>query len=220
MPPTADPATVPGLPESTLSAAHLAALPPNAPPAPWICRARAVFWMQRAHRRPRFDWRGSPIPVAVGGFVDYQDTPVGPYREVFAGNLLWDRYRPVLQIPFMAVDSLASVAGGRMNWALPKTMATFDTDLTNATARAQGDGWSLAVRPRRPGHPSQRLPFPLRIRFASIGPLGTFVTRPRAQGRTVLVQTQVEGPVLTDWLGSGTHPAVVIDGELTVDAPR
>ena len=219
MPPTADPATVPGLPESALSPEHLAALPPGAPPAPWVCRARAVFWLQRSHRRPPFDWLGSPMPFALGGFVDYLDTPVGRYREVFAGNLLRDGVRPLVQIPFMAVDSPASVAGGRLNWALPKTMATFDVDLPNATGRAEGDGWAISIRPGRTGAPSGRLPFALRRPFAVIGPLGTYVTRPHLRLRPVLVRTRVEGETLSGWLGSGTHPAVVMDGELTVGAP-
>jgi hypothetical protein len=219
VPPTADPATVPGLPESTLSAEHLAALPPDAPAAPWVCRTRAVFWLQRTRQRPQFDWLGSPVPVAMGGFVDYLDTPVGPYREVFAGNLLRDGVRPRAQIPFMAVDSVASVAGGRLNWALPKTMATFDVDLPNATGRAEGDGWSISIRPLRSGAAPSRLPLPFRTPLAAIGPLGTFVIRPRLHGRPVLVRTRVEGPTLTAWLGSGTHLAVVLDGEMRVDAP-
>src|SRR3954453_22526314 len=117
MPPTADPATVKGLPESTLRPEHLLALPTDVPAAPWSCRVRALIWWQRASA-PAFDWLGRPIPLAVAGFVEYLDTPVGRYHEVLAGNLLRTGAIPAVHVPFIAVDSLASVAGGRANWAL------------------------------------------------------------------------------------------------------
>ena len=79
----------------------------------------------------------------MAGFVEYLDTPVGPYHEVLAGNLLWTGRLSVSQVPFIAVDSLASVAGGRANWALPKTMADFEVDLASDAVRER----ELALRP-------------------------------------------------------------------------
>src|SRR3954452_20277954 len=180
MPPTADPATVKGLPESTLRPEHLLALPADVPAAPWSCRVRALVWCQRASAPafdwaafdwPPSDWLGRPIPVAVAGFVEYLDTPVGRYHEVLAGNLRRTGAIPAVHVPFIAVDSLASVAGGRANWALPKTMAGFETDLATATARASGDGWSIAVRPAGAA-PRSSGRTPLWMRFSAVGPLG------------------------------------------------
>ena len=63
----------------------------------------------------------------MGAFVHYLDTPVGPYAEVLASPavLLRGGLLAAAHIPFIAVDSEASVRGGRENWALPKTLARF-----------------------------------------------------------------------------------------------
>jgi len=239
MTPTADPATVPGLPESMLRPDHLAALPANVPPAPWECRTRALIWVQRA-TPPSFAWLGRPTRLAMVGFVEYLDSPVGRYHEVLAGNLVRHGLRAWPQVPFIAVDSLASVAGGRVNWALPKTVAGFETDLEMASARAEGDGWSVSVRPARatraarldgavrpdgaarPDRTAQGWPLriPIRSRFSSIGPLGSYSASLRATGRIVRVKTQVEGETLTGWLSGGSHLAVVLTGRMRVGEPR
>jgi hypothetical protein len=218
MTPTADPATVPGLPESHLRPEHLAALSKSPPPAPWTCRARALVWVQRTTERPAFDWQGRPLPVAVGGFIEYLDTPVGPYHEVLAGSLVRSARIPAVQVPFIAVDSMDSVAGGRRNWALPKTVARFETDLTRATARAEGDGWTATIIPTRAVH-RPALPLPIRLRFSAVGPLGTSRTSLRAHGRVIRVRTEVDGETLTGWLGRGTHLAVLLTGLMRIDSP-
>lgn len=217
MPPTADPATVKGLPESALTPEQLAALPTEIPPAPWDCRAWAMMWVQRGPT-PAFDWLGRPTGLTLAGFVQYLDTPVGTYHEVLAGSLVRTGLTPRLQVPFMAVDSVPSVAGGRVNWALPKTLASFETDLEAASARAEGDGWSITVEPVRAGRAPRRIP--IRSRFSSIGPLGAYLTRMRATGRLVRVRTRVEGGSLSGWLGSGTHVALVLNGRMQIDEPR
>jgi hypothetical protein len=217
MKPTADPAAVRGLPESALPPEQQLAMPASAPPAPWECHARAVLWVQRASR-PRFDWLGAATGLAVAGFVEYLDSPVGRYHEVLAGSLVRTGLIPRVQVPFIAVDSLASVAGGRINWALPKTMASFQTDLEAGSARAEGEGWSVTVQPVRPGL-GFRLRLPIRLRFSAIGPLGNYRTSLRASGRIVRVRTAVDGETLTGWLRSGTHLAVVLTGRLRIQPP-
>jgi hypothetical protein len=222
LPPTADPALVPGLPESTLSADQLAELPAGSPPAPWTVQARALVWVQRAST-PEFAWQGRAQSLAMVCFVEYLDTPVGPYHEVLAGAFLRDGLRPRAQVPFIAVDSLASVHGGRANWALPKTVATFEGEIGRATARAAGDGWSVSARPARP-KAALSLPssfrLPIRSRFRSIGPLGVYLTTMRAAGRPILIRSEVEGETLAGWLGSGRHLAIALTGQMRVDAPH
>jgi hypothetical protein len=227
MPPTADPATVKGLPESTLRPEHLLALPADVPAAPWSCRVRALVWCQRASAPafdwaafdwPPSDWLGRPIPLAVAGFVEYLDTPVGRYHEVLAGSLLRTGMVPMVQVPFIAVDSLASVAGGRANWALPKTMAGFEGDLAGASVRAGGDGWSVEARPAG-ARPRSRGRLPLALRFVAIGPLGRYRTSLRATGRLVRIRTEVHGQTLAGWLGSGRHQAALLTGRMRIDAP-
>jgi hypothetical protein len=212
--PTADPATVPGLPESRLGPTDLAALPATSPPAPWTCHARAVAWLQRAPS-PAFAWRpGRLLPLAAVVLVDYLDTPVGPYREVLAAAVLRRGVRPVGQVPFIAVDSLASVHGGRTNWALPKTVAAFDGDVGRGRGTARGEGWRVTVHAGRSG-PG----IPLRLVLGSTGPLGDATTRLSVVGRPVLVRSEVRGPTLGPWLGAGRHAGVLLEGEMAISAP-
>jgi len=136
---------------------------------------------------------------------------VGPYREVFAGPLLRGTVLPVVHVPFIAVDSLPSVHGGRAHWSLPKTLARFSADGRTVT----GDGWSVAVTAQERG---PRLP----VR----GPLVNAQTEQRAvvslrgRGRLARVRVVAEGLVLRGWLGTGTHPGLVAEGHLVVQAPR
>jgi hypothetical protein len=211
---TADPATVPGLPESRLSRADLAELPATSPPAPWRCRATAVAWLQRA-RHPAFDWEATPLPMAFVVVVDYEDTPVGPYQEVVAAAALRRGRRVLGQVPFIAVDSLPSVHGGRSNWALPKTTATFRGGARERTMTVRGDGWSLTARTGRTG---PRLP--LRVSSWNTGPLGDYRVHLRATGRPVVVEASAVGTTLTPWLGAGRHLGIRLTGELLVEEPR
>ena len=200
----------PHLPESRLPAGLTEPLPAT-PPPPWTCRVRAVLWLQRA---PSPLPSSSPLagrvrPWAVGAFVDYLDSPVGPYREVLLGQLVRGTARPVVHVPFIAVDSLASIAGGREHWLLPKTLARF------TGPSATGEGWQVAAEPRAYG-----------LRFPVRGPLGTdqgsgrFTTRLRGSGRLARVEVTTAGLTLGPWLGSGVRHGLVAEGSITVGPPE
>jgi hypothetical protein len=214
MPRLADPARVPGLPESRLSDADLARLPAGSATAPWRCRARAVVWYQRA-KHPDFAWSASTLPVAVVAFVDYEDTPVGPYQEVVAAAAVRRGRRVMGQVPFIAVNSLPSVHGGRANWALPKTTATFRGGVADGAVSARGDGWSMTVLAARTGPR-----FPVRASAWQTGPLGDYHVGLRATGRPVIVDTSAVGATLTPWLGAGRHLGMTMDGEMIVGPPQ
>ncbi len=201
------------LPESRLPAELAAQLPASTPGPPWDCEVRAVVWVQRAPSPlpSSFRYAGRVRALTVGAVVDYLSSPVGPYREVFAGPLLRGTVLPVVHIPFIAVDSLPSVHGGRVHWSLPKTVAEFSADGRTAV----GDGWSVAVTA------SERGPrLPLR------GPLVNAQTEQRAvislrgRGRLARVHVEAKGLVLGGWLGTGTHRGVVAEGRMLVQAPR
>jgi len=214
-----DLSTVPGLPETSLTAPDLDELrriEDQIAPAPWVCRARAVIWLQRA-THPRFGWRAPTLPIAFAGFVEYLDTPVGPYHEVLAAAALRQGLLPIGQVPFIAVDSMPSVLGGRANWGLPKTMAEFSTDIPAGRAEVHGDGWAISVEPVRSGTARWRMP--IWSSFRCTGPLGTYRGRIRGRGRLLRVRTQVDGPQLSRWLGSGTHLALELSGTMRIDAP-
>ena len=205
------------VPESRLPAGVLESLPLVTSPPPWDCRVRAVVWVQRAVAPlpPGSPYAQRVRGLTVGAVVDYLDSPVGPYREVFAGPLLRGRGWPTLHVPFIAVDSVPSVHGGRAHWALPKTVAEFAGDIGAGRATATGDGWSVSVDAATRG---PRLPL--------AGPLGSSqdgrraVVQLRGRGRLARVRVTAVGPTLTGWLGTGTHPGVVAQGRMVVHPPR
>jgi hypothetical protein len=214
MPRLADPTDVPGLPESRLSDADLARLPAETAPAPWRTRARALVWYQRA-KHPDFGWGAPTLPIAVVAFVDYEDTPVGPYQEVVTAAAVRRGRRVLGQVPFIAVNSLPSVHGGRAHWALPKTTATFRGGVVDGAVSARGDGWSVTAHAARSG---PRIP--IRGSAWQTGPLGDYHVRLRGTGRPVVVDASAVGATLTPWLGAGRHVGIAMVGEMTVGPPQ
>jgi hypothetical protein len=210
-----------GVPESALADAVAAQLPPTSPPAPWHTRADLVMWLHRAapdaarHLPPLLSQRPT-IPLTVGAFVRYHDTPVGPYGEILAAPvLLAEAPLPPACVPFIAVDSLASIRGGRENWDLPKTLARFAFGA--GTVSAHGDGWRVEARvSARPRALPIRLA--LRDRQPAAG-LIDILAAGRAQ--PAAVDLDVAGPELPRWLLPGRHPAIAIrDGRMRFGVPR
>jgi Acetoacetate decarboxylase (ADC) len=169
-----------------------------APPAPWELDVEGVVWADRA-------W-----PLAVGGMLHYRDSPVGPYAEVWATPAIRVGHRgPELTIPFMAVDSPASLEGGRANWGLPKTLATF----SRAPLTAEGDDWSVRVVVRSVGLRVPLLAVADLVQRAEDG--AELRSRARMRGVGRLARVAVDSR--TRWLRSGRHPAVLIErGSLVV----
>lgn len=207
---------LPCLPEGRLPAALAARLPASTPGPPWDCEVRAVVWLQRAPSPlPSSSlFAGRVRPATLGAVVDYLSSPVGPYREVFAGPLLRGALLPVVHIPFIAVDSLPSVHGGRAHWALPKTIASFTGDV-GSSVTATGEGWSVSVDARAGG---PRLPLRGPLRSAQDERRTTVSVRGR--GRPAWVHVAASGLTLGGWLGTGRHPGVVAEGRMVVGPPR
>jgi hypothetical protein len=229
---------VAGVPECTLSAALAARLPEVSAPAPWETTLHAVVWMHRAtadavRQLPEPLRAQRTLPVTVGAFVRYLDTPVGPYSEILASPVMLARAPlPAASVPFIAVDSLASLHGGRANWSLPKTLAEFawtetPEDLGSGPFAVRGEGadgpsaWSVTadVTPGR-----VRLPLRLPLRDVQLTPDGrelviAVAVRARAQMATVDVRT--DGPTLPSWLLTGRHRGFVLPrAQMTFAAPR
>ena len=151
------------------------------PGAPWTCRCEAVVWFQ--------------APAILGGLVRYLDTPVGPYNEVFAARAV----APLRgTVPFMAVDSETSMAGGRGNWNLPKELAGF------RRGAVSGDGWEVAVRARL-----ARLPaLPIAAASWLVQPdLPPAKLSARGRGRPAWVTVESQGTPLL----SGRYPGLRVD---------
>lgn len=205
---------VAGVPETALSEALLATLPPNESEAPWTVNCSAVLWTTRPTREAAESLspalRGRRGVVVIGGIVRYLETPVGPYDEVFGIVMSGYGRQAVGTVTFMAVDSPQSLVGGRTNWAMPKTLASFRGGIAHKeTVVATGQdslGWRVSARPRVLG-PSMpvRSKAITRQEFPG-GLLGDSRLSARGKARPALVDVEVQsdGP-LAGWLRPGKH---------------
>jgi hypothetical protein len=83
----------------------------------------------RAFAPPELAGRYSGL-YSVVVVVDYEDTPVGAYREIFIapGAYRFFDGRKYLSITKIYVSTMASVVNGRANWGIPKELADFAID--------------------------------------------------------------------------------------------
>ncbi len=218
---------IPAVPEGKVDGSLLAGLPTDVPSAPWVSTIDAVLWWHRStadvHRALPHGLTARPWPpLTVGGLISYRDGPVGPYGEIFGAPAVVSGGLMLGHVPFIAVDSEASMAGGRRNWALPKVMAGFDGDPgLPGRVTASADGWEITVAAaaRR-----RRLPAWARSSVAQVRPDGqveTFTMTVRGQARVGSVRIGHGRPSsLKSWLRPGDHPAIFLSGTQTVSAPR
>lgn len=200
-----------GIPETAL--AEGVDLPQEAPAAPWRTAMRAVVWHgapSRAARRAAGAVDGR-VAMVLGGLISYDETPVGPYDEIVGIVGLLSGRGVAATVPFIAVDSPASVVGGRVNWALPKTLARF-TGTPSTGMTVTGDGWSVRVTVRTLGI---AVPFRTRGRLLQPWPGGGVRragVRMSGRARPALVHVHVDaGPTLSGWLRGGWHLGAVLE---------
>lgn len=215
-----DLAGIPGVPESVLTPQDAAALPATAPP-PWTLKLDAILWMHAASDEalehvPAALRSTRRLPFTVGGFVRYHDTPVGPYNEVWGSPVtLLPKGVPMGTVPFMVVDSLASVRGGRENWSLPKTMGTFAWE-GDGPAHAHGDSpagaWTVDAVARTAGPPIPALGLLYNRQAMPDGRVLRVGARARGMARMATVDVQTTGPSLPGWLLPGRHVGLVLRG--------
>ena len=194
------------------------------PPAPWRLRGPAVLVAApvRAERVRHLAPPGvrlvAPLGWTLGGLLlaRYDRGEPLQYGEViaFSGLGVADG-KPGFVVSHIAVDSPASVGGGRRIWGLPKRLATFgwsDGDPL-AAATIEEDGRDvLRLRTRRAG----QLPFALPLASATFGVLGGETVRAASVGRfrggPALARLRVREGGPLDGLGlSGTWPALACD---------
>ena len=219
-----------GTPETVLTRALVESLPPNESPAPWSVRCSGLVWIGRggaaASRALPPALQSSQALMTIGGFIRYNDTPVGPYDEAFglvaarSGATSWGT------VAFMAVDSPASLVGGRTNWAMPKTLSTFTGEPTNGTTMtaqsADGIEWSVSATARAVGPAiPNRSRSKARQQFAD-GRVGTAMLSFRGRMRPALVTVDVRSEgTLGSWMRSGRHVGAIIESAtFTLGEPR
>lgn len=222
---------VAGVPETALSDALIQRLPANLAEAPWSVTGESLIWMSRGGRASdqalpssvRGKARGLGV---VGGMVRYSDTPVGTYDEVFGAVGFRHDGKVTGTVSFMAVDSEASLVGGRTNWAMPKTLAAFTGGIGNGQTMtatgADGVGWTVSASARVIGPP---LPYKSKAIVHQQFPDGSL--RPsrltmRSTMRPALITVAVssEGP-LAEWLRPGRHLGAVISSmEFSLGVPQ
>ena len=173
--------------------------PDAPPPPPWTCRLVAVVRLG-VHRR-----RLTALAV-----VAYAETPVGAYGEALLAEL---RLPLRVTVPWIVVDSAASVAGGRQHWALPKTLTQLDLQVglegAHQDARVTTAPDDLRLRARAFG---PRVPVGGAAVLAQPG-RGPAALRFRGRARPALVRV-TGGP------SAGTGPGAVLDGVLRLGPPR
>jgi hypothetical protein len=222
---------VAGVPETAISQAVIDRLPANGAPAPWDCVCEAVLWFGRggsaATQALPASLRGQASGlVVVGAMVRYLETPVGAYDEVL--GLVGSRsgLKPWGSVAFMSVDSEPSLVGGRTNWAMPKTLGSFDGEIgggrTITAAGADETRWRVSATPgvlgpalplRATGLTRQEFPG---------GRIGDSTMRGKGRIRPALVTVDVDsdGPLPT-WLRPGRHPGAVLEhGTFWLGEPR
>jgi hypothetical protein len=214
-----------GLPETVLPDDLLARLPDASAvaPAPWQTRCQVTSWLHPVDA----DALGAiPAPIRPGSvsvvawaLVRYDETPVGPYSEL-AATLLPDD--GVGHIPFIVVDSLTSIVGGRVNWLLPKALADFTwseefTSVSVTPVEPATPAWSADVTVAAAGEPTP-LTIPSRLRQVSTGGVvggcdGSMAGAMRSA--TVTVEATAAGP-LAALLKPGRYDGTVMsDCEFT-----
>jgi hypothetical protein len=192
-----------GLPETHLPQDLLTRLPESVAPAPWRARCRVVSWLHpvdaSALQAYPAQIRPDSIAFVAWALVRYTDTPVGPYDEIAATLMTEDG---IGHIPFIVVDSLPSIVGGRANWLLPKALARFtwsDEDLAvEVTPEAPATPtWWIEAKVEPTGDATE-LEMPNRVQQVSTsGDVGVFdgvmsgLLRPAA----VTVLGKAEGPL-------------------------
>ena len=125
-------------------------------PAPWTLRGDGWILLLRLPGAVRDDprhlppaFRDSPVSgPSIVMFVDYADSPAGPYRELLyiPGRFDVGGGRHAWSVTRIYVSTWESVVNGRLNWGIPKDRADFHRRPAGRgeTLRVEVDGQTVA----------------------------------------------------------------------------
>ncbi|TNM69673.1 hypothetical protein FHN55_02690 [Streptomyces sp. NP160] len=177
------------------------------PPPPWTCQLQAVVVPSLL--------RAPSLRAGAFAVVDYEHTPVGPYREALTAVALSARSG---WVPWMVVDSEASRAGGRQGWGLPKELAVIDTEAglssRPTTARVLAEGVDLTVTARVAAGRGVPVGLAAQLRQPRREPAAVRFTGRVRPAVVVLEGTAPRG------VRPGRRPGLALAGELWIGAPQ
>lgn len=189
------------------------------PHAPWLLGGESLLALALA-KQPLADvpegLRRVPGPCSITA-ARYDDSPVGPYRELAVGQPALLGARLGLCITTMVVTSVDSRLAGRVNWGFPKEMGTLVWLDEGDDRVLRWEERDIVLRASPVGPP---LPVLLPLRALQRRADGLVSIRGHTRGRGRVARVEVEVPA-DDPLASlaGRHRGLLIAGMRLVMSP-
>ena len=189
------------------------------PHAPWLLGGESLVALASV-KEPLGDLpeglRRVPGPCSITA-ARYDDSPVGPYRELAVGQPAHLGARLGLCITTMVVTSVDSRLGGRINWGFPKEMGTLVWLDEGDDRVLRWEERDIVLRASPVGPP---LPVLLPLRSLQRRADGLVSIRGHARGRGRVAHVDVEVPADDPLAGlAGRHRGLMIAGMRLVVHP-
>jgi hypothetical protein len=189
------------------------------PHAPWLLGGESLLALASA-KAPLDDvpegLRRVPGPCSITA-ARYDDSPVGPYRELAIGQPAHLGARLGLCITTMVVTSVDSRLGGRVNWGFPKELGTLVWLDEGEDRILRWEERDIVVRASPVGPP---LPVLLPLRALQRRADGLVSIRGHTRGRGRVAHVDVEVPEDDPLAGlAGRHRGLLIAGMRLVMNP-
>ena len=191
----------------------------SAPHAPWVLGGECVMGVAAASPAPGElpdGLRRIPGPCSITA-TRFDDSPVGPYRELAVAQPARLGARVGMCITTMVVTSVDSRLGGRVNWGFPKEMGTL-VWLDDGEERVlRWEERDIVVRACPTG---PHLPVLLPLRALQRRADGLVSVRGHLRGRGRMAHLEVDVPAGDDLAGlAGRHVGVMVSGMRLVVNP-
>jgi hypothetical protein len=189
------------------------------PHAPWLLGGESLVALAST-KEPLGDvpegLRRVPGPCSITA-ARYDDSPVGPYRELAVGQPAHLGARLGLCITTMVVTSVDSRLGGRVNWGFPKEMGTLVWLDEGEDRVLRWEERDIVVRASPVGPP---LPVLLPLRALQRRADGLVSIRGHTRGRGRVAHVDVDVPADDPLAGlAGRHRGLLIAGMRLVVNP-
>jgi hypothetical protein len=191
----------------------------EAPHAPWVLGGESVMAVVPGRARPDGlpeGLRPLPGPCSISG-SRFDDSPVGPYRELAVGQPARLGARLGMCMTTMVVTSVDSRLGGRVNWGFPKELGTLIWLDEGDDRVLRWEERDIVLRASPIGPP---LPVLLPLRSLQRRADGLVSVRGRARGRGRVARVEVDVPA-DDPLAplAGRHKGLMVAGMRLVMNP-